>query len=416
MGDIRGRAMGVVIGGLTAQLGLGCMYLSSVLTPAMLEELGFSRGDFMLAGTPRTVVAALASPMVGALTQRYGSRPVIIGGLLLLGTSYSLFAFVQDLWHVFAISMAVGLVVAGVGDIAVGTVVSKWVHRARGLALGIVYSGSNLGGLICSILGAWLLLTYGWRNAYLIVGISSMIILIPVVWRLVREPEDVADLPAPADSPGNANGDGEYRESESAEVAIEFSEAVRTRDFWILAFALFFFFFYYIGVNGNLVLFLTDLGIPIEWASASFGATVFLGVTAKVGIGLMGDRWPAKIALLVNFFAVTLASYLLLAIPMTGILPLFILLHGCSTAAQNVVYPLIVAERFGTATMAKIYGTLMLALLPGGMLGPVFAGYLFDATGSYDLAFQIFAVLNTVGLIALCTVKNRAVARTLPES
>ena len=400
-GELRGPALAVIVGGMTAQLGLGCMYLAQTLTPAMLAEFGWSRGDFMAAGSPRTFMAALASPVVGVLTQRFGARPVVTASLLLLGGVYALTSRVDALWQVFALSVGIGIVVAGVGDIAVGTVVSKWVRRSRGLALGIVYSGSNLGGLIVSLLGAYWLVEYGWRSAYLFVGIGAVALLLPVAWWLIREPP-ASYVPVEAESRDPA------ADTQSSSVEeIDLPEALRSRDFWILGVALFFFFFYYIGVNANFVLFLTDQGVPIARASASFGLTVFLGVSAKIGIGLFADRWPAKIALLVNFALVALASLLLLGIPLAGTLPLFIVFHGVSTAAQNVVYPLIVAERFGTKFMAKVYGALMLALLPGGVLGPIFAGYLFDLRGSYELAFQTFALLNLVGLGALWCVRGR---------
>jgi len=403
-GDLHGRALKVVLGSMTAQLGLGVMYLSQTLTPAMLAEFGWSRGDFMTAGSPRVIVASLASPVIGILTQRFGTRPVVAISLVILGCAYALTSRVDALWQIAAISVGLGIVVAGVGDIAVGTVVSKWVHRSRGLALGIVYSGSNLGGLIVSILGAWWLVEYGWRNTYLFVGLASVVVLLPISWALIREtPANFVPLEAESTDPSQRIRAASVRD-------VDFSEAIRSRDFWVLGVALFFFYFYYIGVNANLVLFLTDQGVSIGRAAASFGLTVFLGVTSKIGVGLFADRWPAKIALLVNFALVALASFILLGIPLTGMLPLFILVHGVSTAAQNVVYPMIIAERFGTGSMAKIYGALMLALFPGGVLGPIFAGYLFDMRGSYDLAFQVFAILNLVGLAALFSVRSPATA------
>ncbi|MBJ22793.1 MAG: hypothetical protein CL933_25560 [Deltaproteobacteria bacterium] len=399
--ELRGPALKVVLGSMTAQLGLGCMYLSQTLTPAVLAEFGWSRGDFMAAGSPRTFVAALASPIIGMLTHRFGARPVVAVSLFLLGSVYALTSRIDALWHVFALSVCLGVVVAGVGDIAVGTVISKWVHRSRGLALGLVYSGSNLGGLIVSILGAWWLLEYGWRSAYLGVGLGALGLLLPISLWLIRDPP-VGFVPSGLESTDSR----EMVRVDSVE-EVAFSDAIRSRDFWVLGIALFFFYFYYIGLTSNLVLFLTDQGISIARASASFGVTVFLGVTSKVGIGLFADRWPAKIALLVNFALVALASFLLLGIPFTGALPLFVVIHGVATAAQNVVYPLVVAERFGTRSMAQIYGALMLALLPGGVLGPIFAGYLFDLQGSYELAFQIFAFLNVLGFAALCSVRGR---------
>ena len=80
--------------------------------------------------------------------------------------------------------------------------------------------------------------------------------------------------------------------------------------------------------------------------------------------------------------------------------------HGFTVAAENVLLPLIVADCFGVRNMARIYGTLMLALLPGGFLGPVFAGFVFDATGGYAPAFASFAVLNAAGLGLLALVRR----------
>jgi MFS family permease len=96
----------------------------------------------------------------------------------------------------------------------------------------------------------------------------------------------------------------------------------------------------------------------------------------------------------------TVASFLLLAVGTPGVLPIFLVLQGFATAAENVLLPLMVAECFGVRHLARIYGALMLALF-AGVLGQVFAGAVFDSRGSYELAFACFAVLNVCALVAL---------------
>ena len=402
LGDIRGRALWVVLACTIAQMALGTSYSGSVLVPAMLADFGWSRGDFMASTSVRTLVIALASPLVGGLAFRFGARAVLVGAVVLTAVSVALLAAISHLGHVLALSVLGGLAVAGAGDIVVGTVVSQWVVRARGLALGIVYSGSNLGGLAFSLLAARILMETDWRTANVVVGATVLVVLLPVVIFGVRDPHAaerraLEDATAPDTAPG---------ESAATARGVPLGDAMRTPSFWLLFAALFFFYFYYIGVNAHLVLFLTDIGMSTWDASKSFGTTVFLGVAAKVGIGLVADRWPAKAALLLDFAVVCVASLVLLALPAEGLLPVFVVAHGLATAAQNVVYPLVVAWCFGVEHMAKIYGVLMLALLPGGVLGPVFAGYLFEALGSYDVAFRIFAGLNLVGLVALALVRR----------
>ncbi len=395
-GDIRGRALWVVVACAVAQLGLGTNYATSVLAPALLADFGWSRGDYMAAGSPRTIVAALASPLVGALTYRLGARPILVFSVMLIAALFCLYGRVQSLTHVFALSVGFGVIIAGVGDIVVGTVVSQWVVRARGLALGIVYSGSNLGGLAFSLLATQVLLARDWRAAYVAVGVVALVVLLPVVALGVRQPRA---------GEGAAPDAGKEAGEDVVAEGVPLSEAMRTPSFWILLVALFFFFAYYTGVTGHLVLFLTDIGMSTWQASTSFGITVFLGVVAKVGIGLVADRWPAKTALLIDFGVVTAASFILLLLPAPGLLPVFVVAHGLATAAQNVVYPLIVAWCFGVQHMAKIYGMLMLALLPGGTLGPIFAGYMFEAFGSYDVVFRIVAGLNVAAFAGLCLVR-----------
>jgi MFS family permease len=133
---------------------------------------------------------------------------------------------------------------------------------------------------------------------------------------------------------------------------------------------------------------------------------VALGILAKLGIGVIADRVPSRTALLANFALLTLASWLLLAVGTTGALPVFLVAHGFATAAENVLLPLIVAHCFGVRNLARIYGALMLALAPGGILGPIFAGAVFDRTGGYTAAFVTFAALNLAGLGSLLLVRR----------
>jgi OFA family oxalate/formate antiporter-like MFS transporter len=108
---------------------------------------------------------------------------------------------------------------------------------------------------------------------------------------------------------------------------------------------------------------------------------------------------------MLNFALLTVASMMLLGAGNPSVLTVFLIAHGFATAAENVLLPLLVAESFGVTHMAKIYGALMFTLFPGGVLGPVFAGAVYDATGNYTAAFTVFAVLNLGGLLALSGIR-----------
>jgi MFS family permease len=412
--DLRGRAALAVLGCMVAQMTMGCVYLRGPLTPPMLDDLGFSRGDFALASSPQSWMVALASPLVGGLVQRFGARPIVGATIVWMALMFLGFSQLQGLWQLFGLSIGLGLMVAGVGDIAVGTVAARWVSRGRGLALGIVYSGSNLGGFIVALVGGFLLELVGWRATFAWVGVVGAALLLPTVLLMMREPPPDYVPPSAGTRAQEVHGSSE---------GLTLREALRTRSFWLLGFALILFYFYFMGVSAHLTLYLRDLGLSMRSVSAHFGLTVLMGVAAKLGIGLVADRWPPKAALLVNFSFVVLASVLLLAVARSpGLLIPFVVTHGVATMAQNVVYPLILAHCFGTRYMAQIYGVLMLALL-AGTAGGIFAGYVYDSWQSYSGAFQTFALLNVAALAALAAVRREipapdaaAAAQTAPAA
>ncbi len=396
--DYTARASWVVFGAMSAQLVMGAVYARGPLAPAIIEDLGWGRGDMMLAGAPAVVMTALASPVAGIMTQRYGARPVVAFGAVLVSLLFWGFSQMQTLWHLFACSMGIGILVASVGDVAVGSVVARWISRGRGLALGIVYTGSNLGGFIAAIAAGFLLEAVGWRQAYLWIGMGFTIVILPTVLLTVREP------PAGYVPPSQRFGaDGEEIEPVD-ELGIDLRTALRTPAFWMLFAALFLFYLYFIAVNAHLTLYLTDIGLSPRAVAMGFAMTIGVGVLAKLGIGLVADRWPAKTALLICLTFVSSASVMLLLMRDRPILvPTFLVVHGIAVMAQNVVYPLAVAWCFGTRHMASIYGVMMLALL-SGQVGAISAGYMHDALGSYDLAFRLlsggtFAALLLAALV-----------------
>ena len=226
LGDIRGRAFWVVVGCLVCQMGLGFGYAIGPLAKAMLAELGWSRAWLSSAQAPQAVLIALASPLVGFGVARFGARPVLCWGAIALGTGYALFAAMQAWWQLAVAWAFVGLGVAGLGDIAVGAVVAQWVTRSRGLALGIVYTGSNIGGFFATramvaIAGAW-----SWRIAVASAALAAFAVLLPMAWLAVRD-RSLA---------GAAPGDPAAEAYDADDGDLDLGAAWRTRSFWIVAF------------------------------------------------------------------------------------------------------------------------------------------------------------------------------------
>jgi MFS family permease len=394
-GDVatRGRYP-ALLGCLVCQMGLGFSYVFTTFLKPIVDDFGWSRTVFAAVGGPLLLSMALASPMIGHLTERWGARRVLSFATLLLGATLVLFSTMQVPWHFYAASLVFGLALTGLGDIPVGAVVSRWFDERRGLALGVVYIGSNIGGAIVPIVATAIAATASWRTALWLLGIGGIALILPFAAFVVRErPPETEALAAGPGAPIHEPG-------------LDLAEALRTRTFWILLVALFVFYFYYIGVLYNLVAFLSDSGFSDPAAALHFSGAVAIGVVGKLAIGLFADRLRKMTALLVTFGLVTLASLLLLRVDSYPVLIAFLSIHGFAVAAENVLLPLIVAESFGVEHMARIYGALMVALLPGGALGPIFAARVYDTLGSYDVAFTTFAALNVASFALLWGVRR----------
>ncbi len=385
----------VLVGCLICQMGLGLAYIFGPLLKHIVADLGWTRAAFSAGTGPLLLSVALASPLIGAATDRFGARRVLSLAALTLALALWLFSSMQSLPQLYATNLLLGLSIAGLGDIPVGAVAARWFAGGRGLALGVIYSGSNLGGAAVAIMAASITEAASWRSAMSTGALLSLLVILPVAWFAVREPRGAAVETGTA--AGGPEGEGP---------ALGLGQAMRTRSFWMLAAALFIFYFYYLAVNQHLVAFLSDSGLSDAAAARRFSASIAVGIAGKLGIGLLTFRVNKKAALLLNFALLAVGSCFFLAVNVPWLLMGLLLAHGFAVAAENVLLPLIVADCFGVRNMARIYGTLMLALLPGGFLGPVFAGFVFDTTGGYAPAFATFAALNAAGLGLLALVRR----------
>jgi MFS family permease len=388
------RQRAILLACLVCQMGLGLGgYVFAVFLKPIVTEMGWTRTAFAAAGGPFLLAMALASPVVGAATERFGARTVFATAITVVAAALVGFSYMQSIWHFYALGLVLGAATTGLGDIPVGAVVARHVATGRGLALGLVYVGSNIGGALVPLVAAAATEASSWRVALRLLAVAGWLLIFPFASLLIpaeRVPRESISYPA-------------------APAGLTLREALRTPAFWTLAFVLFAFYFYYIAINHHLVAFLSDQGFTNAEAARRFSWAVAIGIAGKLFMGRFADAVPIRAATVATFALVTLGSLLLLGVGGTpGILPVYLTVHGFAVAAENVVLPLVVAECFGAAHVARIYGALMIVLLPGGALGPTFAAWMFDSGRGYWAAFASFAALNVVALVLLAAIRPPA--------
>ena len=168
------RARWVLLGCLVCQMGLGFSYVFTTFLKPIVADLGWTRTAFSAAGGPLLLSMALAAPLIGSLTDRFGPRRVLSLSTLLLAAALASFGAMQSLPHFYATSLLFGFALTGLGDIPVGAVAARWFEKSRGLVLGVVYVGSNIGGSLVPIAATAIAARASWRVALVVLGAAAV--------------------------------------------------------------------------------------------------------------------------------------------------------------------------------------------------------------------------------------------------
>src|SRR5205823_5214034 len=218
----------VVVGTVWVTLAIasGLYFSFPVFFVALLDEFGWSRGATAAAFSISSVVQGLLSPVVGILVDRLGPRRIMLGGAGLLGVACVLASRIGSLWSLY---LVVGVLAAtglcAVSWVPSGTLIARWFTQRRGSMLGLAFSGMGAGVLVMGPLAQWLITGYGWRAAYVVLGVGTLVVLLPLVWLGVRD-APLAAAPARGEVVGPS--------PESVGAAREVGDALRTRAFWTL--------------------------------------------------------------------------------------------------------------------------------------------------------------------------------------
>jgi MFS family permease len=352
-----------------------------VFLPVLAREFGWSRGAISVAASLNSFVGGAIGFAVGAANDRYGPRPILALGALLVGFGYLFASALHALWHFyFLLGGLLGVAMAGMYFVPIATV-SRWFAAQRGLALGIVQAGVNLpfitGGPLC----AFLIGRFGWRRAYLM--------LAGLVWAVSIPASLLTRLPA---------GDGSRVARATLSTGMTFKEALADRRLWLLSGALALLGFTYMMVVVHIVPYVKDRGVTLEAASLALTIFGFSQIGGGLVFGAVADRLGTR-----RTFGFCLVIELLTLVgvvvgPRLGLLYFLIMCLGLGAAGADTSLLKSISEIFGVRAIGAILGTMNLGWRLGAGLGPAAAGFIYDATGSYTVAFGIASAGLAVSL------------------
>jgi MFS family permease len=370
--------------GLLVGSGPILIFSTSVFLKPVSAELGITRGDLSSAVFLAAICTAITCPALGWLLDRFGTRRVMIPGVVLYALVVAGFGLMQTK-PVFVIPLIfalVGLVGAVQTPIPYAAVVAQWFDRQRGLALGIATAGVGLGVVVLPPLVALLINDFGWRNAYFGLGLAVLLLAWLPVTLFVREPPTLSRVAA-------AHAD---RNLTDALPGTQASQAFRQWEFWALTIA---FFLGVMAINGTLthvIPLLTDRGVSLQQAAIMFSFAGYAIIGGRILAGWCLDRiWGPYVA--ICFFAIPMLGIALLGSGATGIVPLIgAVLCGAGIGAEIDLMAFFLSRYFGLKAYGKIYGVMFAVFNIGTGLGPALSGLTFDRFHSYGPIFIVYEV------------------------
>ena len=399
-----------MVAGLSVGLGFIMVLATSnfsLFVKPMAEELGIGQSPFGLSFTFRLLAVAMVGPFIGRTLDRYGTRvPFAVAGAV-GGTAVLLLAFVSNAWQMVALFTLLGMTgFWGSSSLYPTVAVAKWFVRKRAKAMSFVFAGTPIGMAISLVATQWLISEFGWRVAWGVLGGVSAVALVLVPLLIVRNQPSDMGLEPDGDSPEVPVASG-GKEANSmvpratAEHPWTRAEAMHTGAFWRIAvsYGLIMFtmssfsifrapYFLSKGISGNFVAFglatdaMMQLAVTLVLASLMIRFQPrFLGAFAFV----------IEAVALVIAMLTTEAWHMFVANILAG------LGIGTLMLMQTVIWP----AYFGRANIGAIRGLATPVSLVFSAAGATMTGLVFDAAGSYNIAWSVAAVGLVIGALLL---------------
>ena len=383
-------------------LGTGLWSVGAFVIP-MEEELGWNRTTLLGGLTVRALVAGALSPFIGPLFDtRLGPRLLSMGTAVLMGVSLIGLRWVDEVWQYYLLFGGVGALanVAG-GTVLVEAVVPKWFIRQRGRAVALASMGGVLGPIFPAGIQA-AISAFGWRDAWLALGVFTTVVLLPLTFLIRTRPEDMGLLPdgdTAADTPTSTR----RNTNASPEVDLTRGQALRTGTFWILVLA---FSLTGLGVQGfisNWLPYFQDIGFTATTGALALTVFGLFVLPARFFWGYLADVFSVRHLLMVQHILTALVVLLLLNIGgIFGLLMAFAVLMGLTYGGyvplQRLIYPIY----YGRAHLGAIRGIMRPPLTLASAAGPLLIAGIYDLRGSYSLAFVfVMATWFVAGLMFL---------------
>jgi MFS family permease len=351
------------------------VYTFGVFLKPVTQEFHWSREAASIAFGLAALCVAACSPVLGAVLDRVDPRRVLIPCFIVFGAAFASLALLTDhLWHLYLVFIVLGIVGNGTAHLAYSGALTSWFQQRRGLAFALLMSGGALGAMVLPAVAQWLIGSVGWRRSFAFLGLSVLLIGLPLATRVKRRNGEMAH---------------EHHAQSSS-----LREALSSWTFWIILIVLFSASLCQNGAIAHLAALLTDRGISPAIAALSMSMLGGATLAGRLITGWLLDRYFAPRVAVCLLGVAALGTYLLATAhsAMSGCLAAALIGFGMGGEAD--ITPYLLSRYFGLGSFSTLYGLSWTVYAIAGAVGPVIMGRAFDLTGSYGVLLSRLAIFS----------------------
>ena len=368
-------------------MAVGTLFSLAVFLKPLEDSMGWARSSVSAIALLNWIAMGMGSFAAGYLSDRFGTRPVVLAGGVLIGAGLMLSGQVTALWQ-FYLTFGV-LVGFGVSCFYVPlTVIAiRWFEHRRGLAASIVSSGNGLGTLALAPLTRWLINAYDWRTAFLILGELALVVVIPAA--LLLWPAPSADASQTAAGPGGT------------------ARALWTSwPFWAIALTHFACCAAHSGPIFHMVSHAIDQGVAPLAAAGALGIAGLASTVGRVGTGMIADRIGAKGTLVAGLILQAVTIFPWVFARDAGTVYALAMIFGVGYGSVMPLYAVVIREYFGERAIGTAYGGVFFISCMGMGLGSYAGGIIHDLLGSYLWLFLGSGAIGTMAIVLALTLRR----------
>jgi MFS family permease len=363
------------------------------------DEFGWSAALVSMAFSFRGFESGTLAPLTGFFVDKFGARKLMFSGVIIMAIGYWLFSRINSLWSFYAVFMIMSLGLSCCSGVVSMTAVAEWFTTRRSLAMGILTSGFGASGLLVPFV-VWLVDSAQWRNALLVFAAGALVIGVPMSLLVKKAPAQAIEQASPKQKPN----------TKPVEIPVQMStkEILRSRNFWFLGLALMFGSVAGAALTVHQIPYLATVGISRETAGLMVVVLSLANIAGRMSFGWLGDIFDKRLCFVVSTVLRALGVFAFAYVTSVGQLIAVQIFLGIGLGGLIPLRPTLQIQFFGMTSFALIQGLLMTFLTVGSIFAPLFAGWMYDAMGSYRIAWVVLAIVSAVALplIMACSSKK----------